>query len=307
MKRFVAIGECMIELSPGGAAGEWRQGIAGDTLNTAWYARAMLPADWSVDYVTRLGTDRFSDMIVTFLAENGLGTAHVQRDPVRQPGLYAISLTRGERSFTYWRDSSAARRLADDPDLLERALRGAALVFVSGITLAILAPEARETLLRCLGKARSDGAQIAFDPNIRPRLWESLESARDWILRCAELATIVLPSFDDEAATFGDADPAATVARYRGRGGADVVVKNAGGDVHWAQGHAAGVVTDLPRRTPRDTTGAGDSFNGACLAALLQGRDAVSAIAQGHALASEVILHQGALIGMADLRKLSRG
>ena len=44
-KRFVSIGECMIEMS-GGEDRQYRLGFAGDTLNTAWYARALLPADW---------------------------------------------------------------------------------------------------------------------------------------------------------------------------------------------------------------------------------------------------------------------
>ena len=39
MKTLISIGECMLELS---AMGDelWRMGVAGDTLNTAWYARA---------------------------------------------------------------------------------------------------------------------------------------------------------------------------------------------------------------------------------------------------------------------------
>mgnify|MGYP003664102151 CR=1 FL=1 len=38
LKRFVAVGECMIEMS-GGTDGHWKMGIAGDTLNTAWHFR----------------------------------------------------------------------------------------------------------------------------------------------------------------------------------------------------------------------------------------------------------------------------
>ena len=38
---FLSIGECMLELSQ--ADGQlWRMGYAGDTLNTAWYVRAIL-------------------------------------------------------------------------------------------------------------------------------------------------------------------------------------------------------------------------------------------------------------------------
>jgi hypothetical protein len=53
---FASIGECMIELSAG-KDDLWRMGFAGDTFNTAWYARAILPKTKRVGYVTALGDD----------------------------------------------------------------------------------------------------------------------------------------------------------------------------------------------------------------------------------------------------------
>ena len=303
MTRFVSVGECMVELSPTGTEGLWQEGIAGDTLNTAWYARAALPDTWRVDYVTRLGTDHFSDKILTFLASNNLGTNHISRDPVRGPGLYAISLKNGERSFTYWRSDSAARRLADDPALLAQAMEGASLIFVSGITVAILPPSGRLALHEALSLARSNGSQIAFDPNVRPRLWENLDTARDWITRFSTRSTIVLPSFDDEAALFGDATPRETIARCLDAGTEEVVVKNGGGEIFWSHLLQAGSVSDLPTARPLDTTGAGDSFNGAYLAARLQGASVPAAIGQAHQMALRVVMHRGALVAFDALRQ----
>ena len=60
-KRIVSIGECMIEMS-GGEDRTYRLGYAGDTLNSAWYLRALLGKDWSVDYVTALGEDRAAEV-----------------------------------------------------------------------------------------------------------------------------------------------------------------------------------------------------------------------------------------------------
>ena len=47
MKSLIAIGECMLELSSV-KDDIWKMGIAGDTLNTSWYARACLSKNWSV-------------------------------------------------------------------------------------------------------------------------------------------------------------------------------------------------------------------------------------------------------------------
>jgi 2-dehydro-3-deoxygluconokinase len=51
-----------------------------------------------------------------------------------------------------------------------------------------------------------------------------------------------------------------------------------------------------PPATPVDTSGGGDSFNGAYLAARLGGLDAVEAGRRGLALAARVVGRQGALI-----------
>lgn len=289
----------MVELTPHGAA--WTLGIAGDTLNTAWYARAMLPAEWQVAYVTRLGLDPFSTRALGFMAENGIDTTEISRHPSRHIGLYAISLHEGERSFTYWRETSAARTLHDAAPQIEAAIARAGALHVSGITLAILPPEARAWLVAQMAKARVRGALVSLDPNHRPRLWPDAKTARMAITAAAGAASVLLPGFDDEAALFGDPTPQATRARYASLGAETVVVKTGGAALHLAH---RGEVTDLtlPVVPPLDTTGAGDSFNGGFLAALLQGATPEAAARQAHALASRVVRHPGALIPMGELR-----
>lgn len=299
-KRFVSVGECMIELS-GGEARQYRMGFAGDTLNCIWYARARLGDDWQTDYVTALGDDAYSAEMRAFLAGHGIGTSHIRTIEGRRPGLYLIRQTGGDRQFTYWRENSAARLLADDETALATALAGADLVYFSGITLAILLPRARGRLLKAIVKARDAGARIAFDPNARPALWRSPAVMGAVTTVAAGLSDIVLPTFPDEQATFGDADPAATRRRYLELGVGEVVVKNGGSPA--LLGHA-GSETEVPagRGTVVDATGAGDSFNGAYLAARLGGADPVEAARAAHRVAGIVIGHRGALVDPALLR-----
>lgn len=297
VKNFISIGECMLELSPNGEL--WQMGIAGDTLNTAWYARARLePADWNVSYFTGLGTDTHSDKIVAFLDKNNIGTADIVRDPARRPGLYIIQLKDGERSFSYWRENAAARHLADDKAILQRAVAEADIVYFSGITLAILPPEQRATFVSVLAKARRAGKTVAFDPNIRPALWETTAALKDWVSRAAAQCTIVLPSFEDECEIFGDADLTACAQRYVELGAQEVVVKNGGGPMVAIAAGKTVLMEDLPRSVPIDSTGAGDSFNGAYLAERMLGKSIEDAIALGHNLAARVVRHPGALMDM---------
>ena len=146
----------MIELS-GADAGLWRMGFAGDTFNTLWALRALTDAATPADYVSAFGDDPFSRDQIAFFAAHGIGTASSPLIPGARPGLYAITLSGAERSFTYWRSDAAARRLADDPAALAKSLENRALVYFSGITLAILEPAARQRLLAALGAARRPG------------------------------------------------------------------------------------------------------------------------------------------------------
>ena len=296
---ILSIGEAMVELSPSDTPELWRLGIAGDTLNTAWYLRHLLGPDWRVGYLSRVGMGPFSQRMLDFLQAAGIETTHVGRDPRREIGLYAISLRDGERSFEYWRDTSAARRLAEDAGALRQALGTCSLAYLSGITVAILPPEGRATLLAALRTARAAGLRVVFDPNLRPRLWPDLATMRAGIEATARLADVVLPSFDDEAAHFGDADPQATVQRYLALGAGDVVVKNAGHPIRFGgRGGAAEVGGLVPERAV-DTTAAGDSFNAGFLAAWLEGAETAPAIRAGHALSREVIGHRGAMVPAA--------
>lgn len=295
MAKVLSIGEAMVELSMA-ENGLWRLGIAGDTLNTAWYLRKLLPDAWRVGYCSRVGMGEFSQKAVDFIDAAAIDTSTIHRDSQHEIGVYAISLKDGERSFSYWRDNSAAKHLASDPEALAAALQNTDIAYLSGITLAILSDADRERMRTALGQAKQAGTRVVFDTNLRPRLWQSTAEMCREIETMASIADLILPSFDDEQDYFGDTDPKATINRYLSRGSGQVVVKAGGNAIHYAGHEAEGVVDDLPRETPVDTTSAGDSFNAGYLAAKLQGASVDNAIRAGHALSSQVIQYRGALV-----------
>ena len=288
----------MIEMS-GGEDRQYQLGYAGDTLNTAWYMRALLGADWSVDYFTGLGADRYSSDIRGFLDANGIGTSHIRTIPDRRPGLYMIHQDKGDRHFTYWRDSSAAKLLADDKDALNAAIEGASMVYFSGITLAILAPRARGRLLGAITRARDNGARIAFDTNLRPALWTSPRVMASVLTAAASLCDIVLPTHTDEAPLFGDKSVEETAERYLELGVEEVVVKDGAGEALIATPTERVRVAPKPGAKVVDATGAGDSFNGAYLSARLAGKSLLQAAEAGHRVAGIVIGQKGALVAPA--------
>ncbi|MER9421323.1 sugar kinase [Mesorhizobium sp. M0317] len=299
-----SIGECMLELS-GQAGPNWRMGFAGDTFNTLWALHA-LSGERPATYVSAFGDDPFSQGQISFFAENGIDIGASPVIPGARPGLYAITLTGAERAFTYWRSDAAARRLASDPAALAKSLENQALVYFSGITLAILDAAARKTLLAEVAKARAAGSLVAFDPNYRPRLWQSREEAQAAILDALAVADIALPTFPDEQMLFGDSAPQGTAERF-GKLVGEVVVKNGEEPALIAAGGALRLVPAQHVATPVDTTGAGDSFNGGYLAARLAGHAPADAVQRAHRVAAAVVQVRGALAPFEVLRTAFEG
>jgi 2-dehydro-3-deoxygluconokinase len=150
--------------------------------------------------------------------------------------------------------------------------------------------------MRAIHLARQSGAKVAFDPNERPLLWSSPRVMGSTLTAASIVADIVLPTFPDEAALFGDASPEAVAERYLSWGAEEVVVKNGAEPAFVASRESQGWVAPKPGAVSVDPTGAGDSFNGAYLAARMQGATPLEAAEAAHALAAIVIGHKGALV-----------
>ncbi|WP_299770967.1 sugar kinase [uncultured Tateyamaria sp.] len=289
--KIAAIGEAMIELSMDDAEAAVR--VAGDTLNTAIYLKRNAP-ELQIDYVTRLGTDAFSDRIVAAMEAEDIGILAVERDPEGTPGLYAITTDdSGERSFTYWRDTSAARSVfvtSEGPDF--SALEPYDVIYTSAITLAIMPATTRVALIDWLQGFRQRGGRLVFDSNYRPRLWEDQDTACEVIAAMWALCDIALPSIDDEMELTGETADAVT-ARFLALGRSGALKRGEIGPLCLETGTSG---TYPAASKVVDTTAAGDSFNGAYLAAALTGEPQDAALRAGHDLASRVIAHRGAIL-----------
>ena len=178
--KIACIGEVMIELIAG-QTDKATIGVAGDTYNTAVYLAKCADSDaLTVSYITALGTDSFSDRIRTAIKHHDISTVCIESRDGMMPGLYAIETDdNGERSFSYWRGKAAAKTLFQEPcEIALNRLLEFDWLYISGISMTILAPKTRITLIEFLKDFRKSGGKLAFDSNYRPQLWEDIEVAR---------------------------------------------------------------------------------------------------------------------------------
>lgn len=278
--------------------------FAGDTLNTLFYYQqyAGLTAT-ACYYVTALGDDAMSQNMMATWAQQGLQTDLILQVPGGQPGLYLIHLDAdGERSFSYYRSQSAARKLCDLSGFkkVTQQLQAFDEVYLSGISLAIYSDAGLEFLYAALQQAKKNGARIIFDSNYRPGLWESPDNARATLERFYHLVDIALPTFDDAQNLFGDRKPGDTIQRLCEYGVQEIVVKQgASGCTLYVEGDVQQLPITQPVE-PVDTTAAGDSFNGAYLAMRAAGCLPMQAARRAQQVAACVVQQHGALVG-ADL------
>jgi 2-dehydro-3-deoxygluconokinase len=296
MTRVVCIGECMVELR---AVGEdtFARSFAGDAYNTAVYLKRSLPAA-RVQLLTATGDDALSKAMRRTWSAQGIEDELAFSVKGGSPGLYLIETdASGERSFQYWRQESAARRwLALLEERGESILQGADIIYLSGISLAILTPEERAAAVAMLRRLRTHVGRIAFDPNVRLRLWQSPQVAAQTIRAALSACDIALPSAEDLAWLLGVEEPMRQLDLLAAMGVSEVALTLGANGCAIAD---EGRHTRLPGLSVErvvDTSGAGDSFNGAYLAGRLQGCSPDQAAESALKVASRVVTHAGAIV-----------
>ncbi|MBS0520336.1 MAG: sugar kinase [Proteobacteria bacterium] len=265
---IIALGEPLIEFNRprGGDGRTWLQGFGGDSQNVA-IAAARQGA--SAGYLTSLGLDWMGDAFLDLWKTEGVDASHVMRHPTAPTGVSFVTHTEAGHKFDYLRKNSAAS-LMQPADMPKDYIAGARFLHVSAIGQAI-STSAREAIAVAMDFARAAGVKVSYDTNLRLRLWD-LDLAREVVHATCARCDVLLPSLDDSQQLTGLAKPEAIADFYLDLGAPVVALKMA----------ADGCLIATPDRRIRlpahrvtavDATGAGDTFDGAFLARLLEGDD----------------------------------
>jgi 2-dehydro-3-deoxygluconokinase len=287
---IASLGECMIEFFCDGPISEarlFRRSAAGDAMNTIVAASRL---GSNCGFITKIGDDAFGSFLLKRLRTEKIDVSHAISAPGGFNGIYFISqLPDGQREFIYYRKGSAASTITPK-DLDQTYIQSAKVLHTSGISQAI-SETALATVEEAIHIAKKHNVRVSFDPNYRPKLW-SKEKAIETYERVLPYVDIVFP--DETYGELIDRREPEEILRYFERFRIPIIALKLGkrGTLVEEQGKGAKSYGVLNVKA-KDTTGAGDAFNGGFL----------------HAICENLSVEDAALIGTitANLKITGRG
>lgn len=300
----VCAGEILVDIIPR-EVGLYREGM----LLEAHFGGA--PANVAVGvarlgrraaFVGSVGKDLFGDMLIEYLAGEGVFTGWIARKSARTSLAFVVVKPQGEREFFFYRPPwvQTADALLEKSDIDWEATRKVKVVHVSGVALS--QPPLRDTVLELMEVARKAGAHVSIDPNFRPDIWlGDIERARAEFWAALERSTTVMLGYDEMEPLLGTSDYEEAVDRVFSIAPhlKYVAVRLGSKGAYVAAGGGERVLAEAFKVQVLDTTGAGDAWAaGFIVFALLEGRSLREAALLSNAVAAMKCTKRGATSGM---------
>lgn len=157
-------------------------------------------------------------------------------------------------------------------------------------------------------QARTHGASISFDPNLRPSLWPNENAMRTTLNELASRADWVLPGLAEGRLLTGCESPEAIADFYLARGAKAVIIK-LGPEGSYYRGNISGslesyLVPGRPVAEVVDTVGAGDGFAVGVISALLDGLTPQQALNRGNLVGAQAVQVVGDMEGLPSRQQL---
>lgn len=263
-RTVVCLGELLIDFVPEmngqplSQVESFRKAAGGAPANVA-AAAARLRG--KTRFIGKIGRDPFGAFLRAALIEAGVEAALVETDEART-GLAFVSLKAdGERDFMFYRDPAADMLLRKE-EIKDEWLADAAVFHFGSVSL--IADPCKSATQYAVRRARTHGALISYDPNVRLPLWSNAETARRTITDALREADLVKVSEEEVGFLFDGAGVEEGAQRILELGPrcAIVTLGAAGCRVLTA---ASDITVPGIRVETVDTTGAGDGFVGGLL------------------------------------------
>jgi len=245
-----------------------------------------------VRFVGCLGTDTFGDLAQSILADEGVDTAFIKRSADSHTGAAMILVN--ELTGENWITVVPGANLQLRPDTVDAALENYAEPDVLLLQLEIPLP----TVERVASIAHDKGVRIILNPAPAQELPEGLLSSIDVLTpnerELEELTGLRVDSLSGIETAAKTLVPPVSGAVVVTLGANGVLRVSSEGTRHFPGREVEAV----------DTTGAGDSFNGALAAAIAAGSDLDGAISFANAAAALSVTRVGTALAMPTLSEV---
>ncbi len=235
----------------------------------------------AVSFIARIGDDAIGRQMKTGFANDGIDVSAVELDDKLPTGIAIIYVSdEGENSIGLSTEANGALDIA-------MVKRHEAMI-AGAHTLLLQLEVPLESVFEAAKLARSHGTRVVLNPAPAQPLSADLLALVDLITPNqteAELLTGVKVT--------GEASAAQASARFHQMGIADVMITLGSQGVYCSNGQQQALIPGF-RVEAVDTTAAGDTFNGALLAAELAGADFHSAVRFAHGAAALSVTRFGA-------------
>ncbi len=314
----VALGELLIDMTVNGISSQGNVLYEANPGGAPCNVLAMLDKlGHKTAFIGKVGDDIFGHELKAVLEEVGIDSKGIIFDPdVRTTLAFVKTFEDGDRDFSFYRNPGADMMLAKsdvDTDLIHSAR-----IFHFG-TLSMTHELARAATLFALDEAKTSGAIISFDPNIREPLWDSMENARDQVLKGLSYCDILKISDNEIQWLTGKEDYIEGVEWIFERFAISLITVSLGKNGSMAfykenpnqAGYMKVEATPFLQNNTIETTGAGDTFGGCILHFILrmglQGLkepDLSEMLTFANAAASIITTRRGALRVMPSLPEI---
>ena len=220
-------------------------------------------------FIGKVGNDSFGNMLKDTVNRLGINTNNLlMDDKVPTTLAFVHTAADGDRSFSFYRNPGADMMLRAE-EVNTGLIADSKIFHFGSLSMTDQAvEEATKTAVEAAGKA---GALISFDPNLRPPLWDSLETAKEKIQYGLEQCDILKISDDEIEFLTGTDDIDEGIEQIREKYNIRLVCATMGkrGSKAYYQDIRIQCPTFLEVKTI-ETTGAGDTFMACVLDAVVR-------------------------------------
>lgn len=272
MKKYdiTALGELLIDFTQNGKSEQGNSLFEANPGGAPCNVLAMMAKlGHKTAFVGKVGKDSFGNQLKNVLEEVGIDATYLYMDEEVHTTLALVhTFADGDRDFSFYRNPGADMMLTEE-EIPEELIRDSK-IFHFG-TLSMTHEGVRNATKKALDIAKKSGVIISFDPNLRPPLWKSLETAKEQVLYGLNYCDILKISDNEIQWLTGEEDYTEGVKWINDRYQIPLILVSMGkeGSRAYYKGKMVEAAPFLQKNTV-ETTGAGDTFTGCVLHYILE-------------------------------------